>query len=836
MPPLLRSLLRPVAGVAAALSFAALAISSAAQEAPAVAVASPVAIPATAPAVASQATAPAVASEDDWIPPDDIVDRADLLVRRFESRNTSDRAIATVHQIEAAMARLDGELTAGFEQAKVALTAPTSLLTIQDARRELTGASGSFPKWKDQLDVEARRVSEVLVEMELAQGRWSRTLARSETAAAGEAVVRRVQSTIALIEQARAELLDWRVRVLALNDRLLDRSNAVTATLEKLEAATVSESVNVLVPDRAPIWNRDIAAQIAREVPQIPARMNQFAHSTTEYIAADARPFALQIAIGLLLAFALRHLPERFRSRLAGSATLPDSMRLLERPYAIASLLVLAISPAMHPTAPHRVTQILGLVALLPVARLLSLANRRSNVSLYLGLLAMLLLDRAATALASLPAVTVVLFIFQLVVAAILGLEYRRRLAAAGDSPLVISAINVALAGVVFSIFAEAGGWSSLAALVGRGFLVCATVALYVYAITLALEAMLAYALGSPTLRTSRFVDRNQAMVQRWASIGLRVLGALYWFKLVVNALGLGDIVAEMLGSALTTGVSVGALSISLGGVLAFVLTIFVAMATSRVVHEILEDEVFPRTNLPRGIPNALLTLSSYTIWSLGFLLALAAAGVQISQLAILLGGLGVGIGLGLQDVVKNFAAGITLLLERRLHVGDAVQIPDQNVFGRIVSIGMRASVVRNWNGTEAILPNDDLVSGTVTNWTLSDEVHRVEVKVGVAYGTDPQTIIHLLESVALADGRFLKSPPPVAFFTGFGESSLDFVVRAWSDEPYETGAARTSELAVAVHAALRDAGVDIPFPQREVNVTNVAPAVAELLRSGHAS
>jgi potassium efflux system protein len=845
MPPLLRSLLRPVAGVAAALSLAAFAPPSAAQAPaaePPVAAEASVAAPvlnapvvgatAAAPAVAPQATAQAVAPEDDWIRPEDVADRADLLVRRFESRNTSDSARATVLQIDAAMTRLDQELAAGFEQAKVALTAPTSLLTIQDARRELAGSASSFPKWKEQLDDEARRVFEVLQEAELAHRRWSRTLARSETTAAGEAIVRRVQNTIALVEQARADLLAWRVRVLALNDRLLDRTNAVMATLEKLEAATVSESASVLIPDRAPIWNRDIAAQLAREVPQIPARMRQFARSTSEYIASDARPFALQIAIGLLLAFMLRHLPERSRVRLGGSATLPDSMRLLERPYAIASLLVLALSPSMHPTAPSRVMQILGVVALLPVARLLSLANRRSNVSLYIGLFAMLLLDRASTALASLPAVTLVLFLFQLAVAATVGLEYRRRLEAAKGSPFIISAINVALVGVVFSIFAEAGGWSSLASLVGRGFLVCATVALYVYAITLSLEALLAYALGSPALRTSRFVDRNQAMVQRWASIGLRVLGALYWFKMVVNALGLGDIMGEFLTSALTSGVSVGALSISLGGVLAFVLTIAVAMVTSRVVHEVLEDEVFPRTNLPRGIPNALLTLSTYVIWSLGFVLALAAAGVELSQLAILLGGLGVGIGLGLQDVVKNFAAGITLLLERRLHVGDAVQIPDQNVFGRIIAIGMRASVVRNWNGTEAILPNDDLVSGTVTNWTLSDEAHRIEVAVGVAYGTDPQTIIALLESVARADERFLKTPPPVAFFTGFGESSLDFVVRAWSDEPYETGSARTSELAVAVHAALRDAGVDIPFPQREVNITSVAPGVAEMLRS----
>ncbi len=789
---------------------------------------------AVAPAVAPQATAPAVASEEDWIRPEDIADRADLLTRRLESRVTTDSARATVQQIETAMAKLDEELTAAFDQSRSALSESASLMQIQDARRELEGASAQFPAWKKQLDAEARRVADVLLEAEAARARWSRTLARPETAEAGATMVRRVESSLAQVESLKTELTAWRVRVLALTDRLLDRTNAVEGTLEKLESATIAESTSVLVPDQPPIWRRDIASQLSRELPLVPSRVSQFTRTTIEYFAADARPFVLQLVLWIGLLLAVRRLPERSERRLATAQVSPESLRLLARPYAVATLLVLATSPAMHPTAPQRVMQIFGVLALIPVARVLMLANQRSNVSLYLAIFVLLLLDRFAIALSGLAGVKLLLFLAQLGIAATAGIEYRRRLRAAGGNPWLISALGVALGGILLAILAEAGGWTSLAILLGRGIIVAATVGLYVYAITLSLEALFAYALASPMLRTSRFFDRNQALVQRWMSTGLRVLGVFYWLRMLVNALGIGDVASELAHKVLSAGVSVGELSISLGGVLAFVLTIAVAMATSRLVHEVLEDEVFPRASLPRGIPNALLQLSSYTIWSLGFLLALAAAGVQMGQLAILLGGLGVGIGLGLQDVVKNFAAGITLLLERRLHVGDAVQIPDKNVFGRILAIGMRASVVRNWNGTEAIMPNDDLVAGTVTNWTLTDQTHRVEVTVGVAYGTDPQTVIDLLLSVVRSDDRFLASPPPVALFTGFGESSLDFVVRAWSDEPYETASARTSELGIAVHAALRDAGIDIPFPQREVNVTNVAPEVAELIRGTH--
>jgi len=218
--------------------------------------------------------------------------------------------------------------------------------------------------------------------------------------------------------------------------------------------------------------------------------------------------------------------------------------------------------------------------------------------------------------------------------------------------------------------------------------------------------------------------------------------------------------------------------------------------------------------------------LARYGVYSLGFLLALAAAGVQLSQLSILLGGFGVGIGLGLQDLAKNFAAGLTLLIERRAHVGDALQIPSQEIFGRVLSIGMRATVVRSWNGSELIVSNADPVSGAVTNWTLSDRLRRIEVPVGVAYGTDPERVVALLLDVARSNAHVLADPAPQALFKGFGESSLDFVLRAWTDAEYERTSALTSELALAMHGSLCEARITIPFLQRDLHLASVSSAV----------
>ena len=381
--------------------------------------------------------------------------------------------------------------------------------------------------------------------------------------------------------------------------------------------------------------------------------------------------------------------------------------------------------------------------------------------------------------------------------------------------------------GSALALLAEIGGWTNLAAVLGRGILASALAAVYVYAGVIALTALLTYALASPAFRRSHLIDRNQTLLQRRLERGLRWLGVGLWLNLVLGALGLRSAAIEALRALFGAGVSVGALSLSLGGVLAFVLTLLAALLLARIVTGVLEEDVYPRAALPRGIPYALSTLVRYGFYSLGFLFALAAAGVQLGQLTIMLGGLGVGIGLGLQDLVKNFAAGLTLLFERRVHVGDAVQIPSQAIFGRVIAIGIRATVIRNFNGVEVVVPNNDLVSGAVTNWTLSDRLHRIEVPVGVAYGTDPDRVVALLLDVARSHDRMLADPAPQALFKGFGESSLDFVLRAWTDEDYEP---RTSELALAVHRSLCEAGIAIPFPQRDLHLASVSPDVRAAL------
>ena len=760
----------------------------------------------------------------EWIRPEEVPDRADALLGRLEGARAEAAAQATVQRIEAGITALGPDLDALLQRATAAVAQNAPLPALEDVRRELEDAAAPLNGWKDELAAEAKRVAGALDDLARARRVWTETRGRPETAAAGEVLARRVQSSVQAIDDAVAGLRVWEARVLAVRDGLVDRSAAVDDQLERLQEATVAAGSSLLVRDQPPLWRRGFGVELRGDWPRVPEQLLAFNQSTRAYAARDARPLAIHLLVAAILVFAMRRFSRRAPQRLADS---PRAARLFERPYAIALLLALLPSPALHPLAPQRFLQMVALITIIPAARVVMQANERAELAAFVGLFVLLFLDRIALALALLPAAASAAFMLALAVGFVLSFGFARQVRRDGDPPWLHRAARLAMLGLALALLAEIGGWTHLAAVLGRGILASVLAGVYVYAAVIALTALLAYALASPTFRRSHVVDRNQILLQRRLERGLRWLGVAFWLNLLLVALGLRNAAVEGIGVLLRTRVSVGALSLSLGGALAFVLTLLTAVLLARIVNRILEDDVYPRAVLPRGIPYALSTLVRYGFYSLGFLFALAAAGVQLGQLAIMLGGLGVGIGLGLQDLVKNFAAGLTLLFERRVHVGDSVQIPSQAIFGRVIAIGIRATVIRNFNGVEVVVPNSDLVSAAVTNWTLSDRLHRIEVPVGVAYGSDPDRVVALLLAVARANDRMLVDPAPQALFKGFGESSLDFVLRAWTDEDYEP---RTSELALAVHRSLCDAGIDIPFPQRDLHLASVSPAARAAL------
>jgi small-conductance mechanosensitive channel len=279
-----------------------------------------------------------------------------------------------------------------------------------------------------------------------------------------------------------------------------------------------------------------------------------------------------------------------------------------------------------------------------------------------------------------------------------------------------------------------------------------------------------------------------------------------------------------MIGNVLGAGLSVGNFSLSLGDVLVFFLIVWLSVKLSQLLGFLLGTDVLPLMHLPRGAPATIIQLTRYSVILIGVLVAFSAAGVDVDRLTVLFGAIGVGVGFGLQNVVNNFASGLVALFGRAINIGDDVDFDEFS--GKVREIGLLQSTVRTYTGANVLVPNSTLVSSTVVNWTHEGaDRRRVDIPVGVSHGTDPETVIELLEGVATKHPQVAKIPAPKALFMEFAESSLDFQLNAWfSEDAWYNG---SSDLRVQVNDALVAAGIEVAFPQRDLHLRSIPEGVS---------
>ncbi|MCP4343831.1 MAG: mechanosensitive ion channel, partial [Desulfobulbaceae bacterium] len=246
---------------------------------------------------------------------------------------------------------------------------------------------------------------------------------------------------------------------------------------------------------------------------------------------------------------------------------------------------------------------------------------------------------------------------------------------------------------------------------------------------------------------------------------------------------------------------------------------IYGALLASKAIQMLLLNKVLPRYGAERGVQLAITRLTHYAILTFGFLIMLNVLGFQLNQLALLGGALGVGIGFGLQAIVNNFTSGLILLFERPIKVGDTIQVGTE--IGEVKNLGLRATVIQTFDNAEIVVPNSDLVTLQVTNFTLGERRIRVRVPVGVAYGTDVAKVLEILIGCGNANPMVLNTPPATALFLAFGASSLDFELRVWIPE-YLNKMQVLSDLNQDIENEFDMNNIEIPFPQTDLHLRSV--------------
>ena len=255
---------------------------------------------------------------------------------------------------------------------------------------------------------------------------------------------------------------------------------------------------------------------------------------------------------------------------------------------------------------------------------------------------------------------------------------------------------------------------------------------------------------------------------------------------------------------------------IKVSHVLLACISFVVMVIAGRNIPGLLEISLLQRLPLEPATRYAITTLSRYAITVLGVIAICGVLGITWEKVHWLIAAVSVGLGFGLQEIFANFVSGLIILFERPIRVGDIVTVGD--VSGVVSRIRMRATMIVDWDRKELIVPNKEFITGRVLNWTLSDQMNRIVVNVGVAYGSDVAKVRDLLLTIARKHELIMTDPAPMAGFEGFGDSSLNFVLRCYLTS-LEHRLEVIHELHSQIHNAFQAEGIEIPFPQRDLTI-----------------
>jgi small-conductance mechanosensitive channel len=278
------------------------------------------------------------------------------------------------------------------------------------------------------------------------------------------------------------------------------------------------------------------------------------------------------------------------------------------------------------------------------------------------------------------------------------------------------------------------------------------------------------------------------------------------------------DTPMEAIEGICSFGISIGNFKITIGIVIGIGVILYGAFLASWIIQILLTENIFPMMSVPQDVGQSMARLIHYLIVIVGFLMVLLTLGFSLTNLTIIAGSLGIGVGLGLQEIVKNFAAGILVLFERPIRVGDVIAFEGGPC--TVKEIGLRSTLVKTKNETEIVIPNNDLITNPLTNWTLSQRRMRLKFPVGVGYDSDVAQVMKIMKECAEGNGRVLKVPPPQVIFMDFGESSLDFEMRVWIHDIKNRRVVQT-EINQELEERFRSANIKIPYNQLDIHIQN---------------
>jgi len=721
------------------------------------------------------------------------------------------------------------------QKEKIYATEEFTVRGIDDYRREWLGYDEKLDKWQTLL---ANRISEIdknLFSLKVSINTWQLTSKKSREEELPKELLAKLGEVTKNEKEIEAKFKKKQDSLYIKQNLLTDFQITIDEVLDYLAKNRENLQSDYFVRDGEYLWKTsDSTLRIKNVRSQISKAANQNFRSIRLFLETNSDKGFIWLVVAILLLLLFYYVNKEFQKNELdlNDEKVKDAQYFLSHYLASGFLIALISTVFIYSNIPAAVREIVQLVLLIPAIFLIQGISDKKLYPIIYTLVFLFIIDEiqvfldAKSLLARLliifSNVIVLWILFQIVlkktlVTSIFSTKWSRFTFRFSNTLIIFTVLSI-----LFNIL----GYVNLSLVISN-----TTISLLLVSVVLIIliKVMLSLIIGLFNTRYFQLLNiiKNSREILIKKIHRLLIYFVIYlWVRTILISLGLKDQFGDWLAGLMDVEWEVGTGSISLGGIIGFTIAVLLTVLITRLIKYILEDEIFPRIKLPRGVPGAISMLVRYVIVAFGIFVALSAAGLDLSKFGLIAGALGVGIGFGLQSVVFNFIAGLILAFERPIQKGDTIEIG--TLLGDVTNIGVRASTVRTYDGSEVMVPNGNLISNDLTNWTLSDRKKRREVKVGVAYGNDPRKVMELIAKVAGEHEDVFFNPKPWPLFEGFGESSLNFRVMFWAN--FDSGMTIQSEVAMNIYDALMDAGIQIPFPQTDLHVKSFDPTVQKTI------
>jgi potassium efflux system protein len=536
------------------------------------------------------------------------------------------------------------------------------------------------------------------------------------------------------------------------------------------------------------------------------------------------------IALQTVVFFIVFSLVRRYQQQLS---EMPNCRFIVERPIALSFFVIIFTLSFLYESPPTLWRALIQTIAGIATARLVSVLVSEFWIKQAVFILITVMIAFQLMLIAEVPVAAIRFLILIWSVPGIIYFGWQIHRAPASSKPNLRTWLLWLIVGL-FTVIAVTNffGFGIFAVQLMEGAIRSSILLMMGWAMMRVVRSGLSLGIKLLPFHQAPFIQRHTSSILQRINVFATVLIAAVLIANLLVAWKVFAIPMEALQAFFSFGIHIGEQRVSIGLITTAALILYGAFILSWGLQALLMESVLPRRNMDTGTQVSIVRLVHYSFMLVGFLMALSALGFELKNVTIIGGALGIGIGFGMQAIVNNFVSGLILLFERPIKVGDVIQLSDGQR-GRVTNLGLRATTVQTFSRSEIVVPNGDLIANQVTNWTLGDRGMRLELPIGVAYGSDVETVIRLLTQVANENPSVLGDPPPVALFLSFGESSLDFELRVWIADFNERRIIQ-SDLIRGIDRQFRIAGIEIPFPQRDLHIRSVDEKASESLHRSH--